>query len=132
MGDGESGYILTEIWKARPSWLALSQEERERFFSERVNAFLGSMLESGAEILGAAINDNTGSERIDYRYSPFTTYWVRDEVPFPVRAEDSTYHAKEVVLGVEAGDGGGRGEKLHLVAVPDFDYMRQNKIAKTL
>ena len=26
------------------------------------------MLEKGAEVLGCAINDNTGTERIDYRY----------------------------------------------------------------
>jgi long-chain acyl-CoA synthetase len=35
------------------------------------------------------------------------------------------------VLGIETDDGGGRGEKLHLVAVPDFDYMRAQKIANT-
>jgi len=39
--------------------------------------------------------------RIDYRYSPFSAYWVSETVPFPVAAEDSRYHPKEVVLGVE-------------------------------
>ncbi|MHC5063677.1 MAG: DUF6616 family protein [Planctomycetota bacterium] len=61
-------YILTEIWKPRDSWLALSSGERERFFDERIGPLLGHLIEKGAEILGCAINDNTGSERLDYRY----------------------------------------------------------------
>ena len=68
MSDGDAGYILTEIWKAKPAWLELSPEERRRFFDEKVHPFLGKMLEAGAEFLGCAINDNTGTERIDYRY----------------------------------------------------------------
>lgn len=40
---------------------------------------------------------------IDYRYSPYSRYWVSETVPFPVAAKDDRYHAKEVVLGVEAG-----------------------------
>jgi len=64
----ESGYILTEIWKARPSWLALSLEERKQFFHEKIGPFIMSLVEQGAEFLGCAINDNTGPERIDYRY----------------------------------------------------------------
>ena len=67
MSDG-NGYILTEIWRARPSWLALPAEERQRFFGEKVGPFLMSQLEQGAEILAVAINDNDGDERIDYRY----------------------------------------------------------------
>jgi len=39
--------------------------------------------------------------RIDYRYSPFSSYWVSEKIPFPVEAVDSRYHPKEVVLGVE-------------------------------
>jgi hypothetical protein len=37
---------------------------------------------------------------IDYRYSPFTAYIVRDETIFPVRASDPSFHAKELVVGV--------------------------------
>jgi hypothetical protein len=40
------------------------------------------------------------SERIDYRYSPFTTYWVENRIPSRVDAVDPRFHAKEVVLGV--------------------------------
>ncbi|MBW2272872.1 MAG: DUF3179 domain-containing protein [Deltaproteobacteria bacterium] len=39
--------------------------------------------------------------RIDYRYSPFSAYWVSETIPFPVAARDERYHPKEVVLGVE-------------------------------
>lgn len=63
-----AGYILTEIWKPRPAWLALAADERRAFFDEKVNPFLGSQLENGAEILACAINDNTGDERIDYSF----------------------------------------------------------------
>jgi hypothetical protein len=38
---------------------------------------------------------------IDYRYSPFSTYWVSDKIPFPVEVVDPRYHPKEVVLGIE-------------------------------
>ena len=40
--------------------------------------------------------------RIDYRYSPFATYWVSEKIPFPLPegSIDTRYHPKEVVLGV--------------------------------
>jgi Protein of unknown function (DUF3179) len=47
------------------------------------------------------------SEHIDYRYSPFTSYWVSNRVPSRVDAEDPRFHAKELVLGV-AKDGKSR------------------------
>ena len=68
MSDEDAGYILTEIWNAKPSWLALSADERRRFFEEKVHPFIGRMIEGGAEMLGCAINDNASTERIDYRY----------------------------------------------------------------
>jgi len=68
MSDKSPGYILTEIWNAKASWLALSQEDRSSFFDENIGPFIGRMIEGGAEMLGCAINDNAGSERIDYRY----------------------------------------------------------------
>ncbi len=42
-------------------------------------------------------------ERIDYRFSPFTEYWVKNEISYPVAARDTRYHAKEVVVGVSHG-----------------------------
>jgi hypothetical protein len=40
--------------------------------------------------------------RIDYRYSPFSRYWVEDRIPYPVAAKDERFHAKELALGVVA------------------------------
>ncbi len=40
-------------------------------------------------------------KKIDYRYSPYSSYWTSETVPFPVLARDDRYHPKEVVLGVE-------------------------------
>jgi len=42
-------------------------------------------------------------DRIDYRHSPYSRYWVSEKIPFAVDAEDRRYHPKEVVLGVVAG-----------------------------
>jgi hypothetical protein len=41
------------------------------------------------------------SDRLDYRYSPFASYWLANRVPSRVDAQDPLFHAKEVVLGVE-------------------------------
>ncbi len=38
--------------------------------------------------------------RIDYRHSPYETYWVSEKIPFEVKARDERFHPKEVVLGV--------------------------------
>lgn len=64
----DSNYVLTEIWNARPSWLALSITERVTFFESKIGPLLGSLAAEGAEILACAINDNTGNERMDYQY----------------------------------------------------------------
>jgi len=40
-------------------------------------------------------------KRIDYRHSPYSTYWISEKIPFEVGARDDRYHPKEVVLGVE-------------------------------
>jgi len=49
---------------------------------------------------GAAVLERPLPQQIDYRHSPFKAYWVADRIPFPVKAEDRSYHAKEVVVGV--------------------------------
>lgn len=67
MGN-DNGYVLTEIWKARPSWLALSAQVRVQFFEQKVGPLLGDLIEQGAEVLACAVNDNTGTERIDFQY----------------------------------------------------------------
>ena len=74
--------ILTEIWSPRPEWLALSADQRRAFFDDRVNPFLGSMLD--AEILACAINDNTGPDRLDHTY---VAVWKLPDKPFSDRLE---------------------------------------------
>lgn len=88
--SNESGYVLTEIWKARPSWLALSTAERQRFFEEKVGPLLKNSIGQGAEFLGCAINDNTGTERIDYRYMAI---WRLPDKAFSDRLEDAAKEA---------------------------------------
>ena len=61
MNDPNAGYILTEIWNARPSWTNLTSEERANYFEKKINPLLMGMIGKGAEILGCAINDNTGN-----------------------------------------------------------------------
>jgi hypothetical protein len=50
---------------------------------------------------GSTVMVPPAPKKIDYRYSPYSSYWVSDKVPFPVKSEDSRYHPKELVLGVE-------------------------------
>jgi hypothetical protein len=38
--------------------------------------------------------------RFDYRYSPYSSYWVENKIPFPVDSRDDRFHAKELALGV--------------------------------
>jgi hypothetical protein len=42
-------------------------------------------------------------EHIEYRMSRYRAYWIEDKILFPVEAQDETYHAKELVLGVTRG-----------------------------
>jgi len=39
-------------------------------------------------------------KQIDYRYSPFSDYILANSTPFPVKAKDTRFHMKEMVLGV--------------------------------
>ena len=43
------------------------------------------------------------SEAIDYRQSRYSAYWGSPDIPSRVDARDDRYHAKEVVLGLQAG-----------------------------
>ena len=67
MSDGNA-YILTEIWKAKPAWLALSPQARGEFFEQKIGPLIGAIVGRGAEILGCALNNNTGPDRMDYDY----------------------------------------------------------------
>ncbi len=64
----DNGYILTEIWNARPAWLNVPADERVCFFEDKIGLLLVGLVAQGAQILACAVNDNTGSERMNYRY----------------------------------------------------------------
>ncbi len=82
--SGDAGYILTEIWNAKQSWLALPTETRVEFFETKIGPLLGSLVGDGAEILACAVNDNTGGERMDYR---FMAIWRLPNKAFSDRLE---------------------------------------------
>ncbi len=60
-------YLFVEKWKARPEWLALSQQEREEYVS-KVGHAIKDLLKAGIEIMGFALNDPDTPHRADYRY----------------------------------------------------------------
>ena len=91
METQDTGYILTEIWKAKASWLVLTASERSAYFEKKVNPLLMKTLENGAEILGCAVNDNTGAERIDYQ---FMAIWK-----FPNKASSDQLEAAAKAAG---------------------------------
>ena len=68
MENQNAAYILTEIWNAKPSWLNLTESQRREYFDKKINPLLMGMIEKGAEILGCAVNDNTGAERMNYQF----------------------------------------------------------------
>ncbi len=49
MAQTDEGYMLTELWNAKPSWLALSEEERRAFFEKKMHPFVASLVGQGAE-----------------------------------------------------------------------------------
>jgi hypothetical protein len=49
-------YLYVELWRARPTWLALSAEERKSWFDKLLSS-LQEQLQSGVEPLGFAQND---------------------------------------------------------------------------
>ena len=49
-------YLYVELWKARPTWLALSREQRRSWMDELL-AGLQEQLQSGVEVLGFAASD---------------------------------------------------------------------------
>ena len=88
--NDDTAYILTEIWKARPARFELPLADRQRFFEEKVGPLLMELIGQGAEILGCAINDNTGAERIDYRYM---AVWKLPDKAFSDRLEAAAKEA---------------------------------------
>ena len=49
-------YLYVELWKARPVWLTLGKDERERFFGT-VGQEIGNQIGAGCELVAVARND---------------------------------------------------------------------------
>jgi len=75
--------------------LAGTRLTRVRAHQEPVAAWL--IRHSGSRVLA-----RPDPKKIDYRYSPYSAYWVSEKIPFPVDEVDPTYHPKEVVVGLRA------------------------------
>jgi hypothetical protein len=70
--------------------LDLSASERRAFFDSKINPLLMGMMEKGAEILGCAVNDNTGNERMDYQ---FMAVWKLPNKAFSDQLEEAAKKA---------------------------------------
>ncbi|MEL6560140.1 MAG: DUF6616 family protein [Bacteroidota bacterium] len=59
-------YII-EQWNAKPSWLALSGEERESYMNQ-VGQAIEELLNNGVKVLTWSVNDNSTSRKAAYDY----------------------------------------------------------------
>ena len=60
-------HIYIELMRPTPAWLAMSAEDRGRYL-ERVGGSLGSITESGAELVAVGHADPTRSKDAGYDY----------------------------------------------------------------
>lgn len=51
----DDGYILAEVWSAKPSWLALLAGERVEFFETKIGPLLGSLVGEEHDLVGAKL-----------------------------------------------------------------------------
>ncbi len=60
-------HLYVELWKAKPTWLALSDEERQRYI-ESMSPKIEGLLKDGVEIVGFSPVDDDTPHRADYLY----------------------------------------------------------------
>ncbi len=72
-------YLYIELWKARPAWLTLAQDERQRFM-ETVGQELGKQMNAGAELVAVTRNDADAMHRADYDFAAVWTIADRGKV----------------------------------------------------
>lgn len=60
-------YLYIELWKSRPKWSELSQDERKSWMDDLVAGF-PELFESGVEPIGLAFNDADTSHSSGYDY----------------------------------------------------------------
>ena len=60
-------YTYIEVWNAKPTWLALSQQARQDYISQIVPA-IGEMAKAGIEPLSWGFNDPDTPHRAGYEF----------------------------------------------------------------
>ena len=60
-------HLYVELWKAKPTWVALSAEERQRYI-EGIGTKIEALLKDGVEIVGFSLIDGDTPHRADYLY----------------------------------------------------------------
>lgn len=85
-------YLYVEMWNAKPSWLALSLDERKRFMEKVAQAAAG-LGPLGAEMLGAWVNDSDVDHRLDKTYFTVFKFPSKDAVKsFEAIVRDSGWY----------------------------------------
>ena len=62
-----------EIWNAKASWLALSQEERGQYMN-KVGAAIQSLIDQGVKVLTWSDNDTATTHRAGFDYFAIWTF----------------------------------------------------------
>jgi hypothetical protein len=78
-------YVFIVLWNAKPTWLALSRDERTAFI-EQVTAKMDTVVEGGFEALCWAENDAETAHRAKYDY---VGLWKMSNEPMVRQFEDA-------------------------------------------
>lgn len=60
-------HLYVELWKEKPEWLALSQQERQDYMAN-IGPAIEDLAKAGVEVVGWGLNDSETPHRGDYRY----------------------------------------------------------------
>ncbi|MFH2046039.1 MAG: DUF6616 family protein [Pseudomonadota bacterium] len=60
-------HIYVELWKPKPAWIGLSDNERKSFI-DSLFPVIGMLTESGVKLLSFAINDEDTEYKADFKY----------------------------------------------------------------
>lgn len=76
-------YFYIEHWKPRPTWLALTPEDRGKFLFD-VSPTLQGLTDAGAELIGYLVD---GVDAKDWKDGGFLRVWRMPEKEFAPRIE---------------------------------------------
>jgi hypothetical protein len=78
-------YIYVELWNAKNTWLALSEEDR-RAYVANIGPAMAALTKAGVELLGFAVNDDDTEHRANYRY---IAVWRMADKALAMRLEET-------------------------------------------